>query len=81
MDLEFPNRIGLAAGMDKNGDYIDSLASLGFGFLEIGTVTPKAQEGNPKPRLFRLRKEKSLSASHPSSGAALDFVRLGGPDR
>ena len=60
LDLEFPNRLGLAAGMDKNTDYIDSLSNLGFGFLELGTLTPKAQSGNTKPRLFRLRKERSL---------------------
>ncbi len=54
------NLVGLAAGLDKNGDYIDSLASLGLGFIEVGTVTPKAQEGNPKPRIFRNSKEKSL---------------------
>jgi dihydroorotate dehydrogenase len=54
MGLEFPNRIGLAAGLDKNGEAIDALASWGFGFVEIGTVTPRPQPGNPKPRLFRL---------------------------
>lgn len=54
MGLEFPNPVGLAAGLDKNGDCIDGLASLGFGFLEVGTVTPRAQPGNPTPRLFRL---------------------------
>jgi dihydroorotate dehydrogenase len=54
MGIAFPNRIGLAAGLDKNGDYIKGLARIGFGFLEIGTVTPKPQIGNPKPRLFRL---------------------------
>ena len=54
MGLDFPNRIGLAAGLDKNADYIDGLAALGFGFVEVGTVTPLAQAGNPKPRLFRL---------------------------
>jgi len=59
-DFDFPNRLGLAAGMDKSADYIDSLSYLGFGFLELGTLTPKAQIGNTKPRLFRLRKEKSL---------------------
>lgn len=52
--LSFPSPVGLAAGFDKNGDYIDALGSLGFGFLEIGTLTPKPQSGNPKPRLFRL---------------------------
>src|SRR5579863_4047223 len=60
MGLSFPNRVGLAAGLDKNGDYIDALASLGFGFIEIGTLTPKPQAGNPKPRLFRLIKEEAL---------------------
>jgi dihydroorotate dehydrogenase len=54
MGLEFPNRVGLAAGLDKNGAHIDGLASLGFGFIEVGTVTPRAQRGNPQPRLFRL---------------------------
>lgn len=54
MGLRFPNPVGLAAGLDKNGEYIDSLAALGFGFVEVGTVTPKPQPGNPKPRLFRL---------------------------
>src|ERR1044072_4436009 len=60
MGLHFPNPIGLAAGFDKNGDYIDALGALGFGFIEIGTVTPKPQAGNPKPRLFRLPKDKAL---------------------
>lgn len=54
MGLNFPNPVGLAAGMDKNAQYIDSLASLGFGFIEVGTVTPRPQSGNPKPRLFRI---------------------------
>jgi len=54
MGLNFPNPIGLAAGMDKNAEYIDSLAALGFGFIEVGTVTPRPQPGNPQPRLFRL---------------------------
>ena len=54
MGLEFPNPVGLAAGLDKNGEYIDGLAALGFGFLEIGTVTPRPQPGNAKPRMFRL---------------------------
>ncbi|WP_038369422.1 quinone-dependent dihydroorotate dehydrogenase [Brackiella oedipodis] len=54
MGLQFPNRVGLAAGLDKNGAYIDALGALGFGFLEVGTVTPKPQAGNPKPRLFRV---------------------------
>ena len=54
MGLTFPNPVGLAAGLDKNGDCIDGLAALGFGFIEIGTITPLPQPGNPKPRLFRL---------------------------
>ena len=54
MGLDFPNPVGLAAGLDKNGDAIDGFAQLGFGFVEIGTVTPRPQPGNPKPRLFRL---------------------------
>ena len=52
--LKFPNRIGLAAGLDKNGRCIDGLGAIGFGFIEVGTVTPKAQPGNPRPRMFRL---------------------------
>jgi len=54
MGLEFPNPVGLAPGMDKNGDHIDALGSFGFGFIEAGTVTPRPQPGNPKPRIFRL---------------------------
>ena len=54
MGLNFPNPLGLAAGLDKNGSYIDALAALGFGFIEIGTVTPRPQPGNPTPRLFRI---------------------------
>ncbi|MEZ5627633.1 MAG: quinone-dependent dihydroorotate dehydrogenase [Rhodocyclaceae bacterium] len=54
MGISFPNRVGLAAGLDKNGEAIDGLARIGFGFLEIGTITPRPQPGNPRPRLFRL---------------------------
>lgn len=54
--LRFPNRVGLAAGWDKDGECIDQLFGLGFGFVEVGTVTPRPQEGNPKPRLFRIPK-------------------------
>jgi dihydroorotate dehydrogenase len=60
MGLEFKNPVGLAAGLDKNGDYIDALAALGFGFVEIGTVTPRPQPGNPKPRLFRLPERQAI---------------------
>ncbi len=56
MGISFPNPVGLAAGLDKDGAYIDGLAALGFGSIEIGTVTPRAQSGNPKPRMFRLPK-------------------------
>ena len=58
--LRFPNRVGLAAGLDKNAHCIDALASMGFGFVEVGTVTPKAQPGNPKPRMFRLPQAQAL---------------------
>lgn len=58
--IEFPNPVGLAAGLDKDGKHIDSLAALGFGFLEIGTVTPRAQAGNPKPRMFRLPEAEGI---------------------
>ena len=58
--LTFPNRIGLAAGLDKNGRCIDGLGAMGFGFIEVGTVTPKAQPGNDKPRMFRLPAKQAL---------------------
>ncbi len=58
--LKFPNRIGLAAGLDKNGRCIDGLGAMGFGFIEVGTVTPKGQPGNPKPRMFRLPERDAL---------------------
>jgi dihydroorotate dehydrogenase len=60
LGLTFPNSVGLAAGLDKNGDYIDALGNLGFGFIEIGTVTPRPQIGNPQPRLFRLPEHEAL---------------------
>lgn len=60
MGLQFPNKVGLAAGLDKNGDYLEGLAGLGFGFVEIGTVTPKPQDGNPLPRLFRLPEAQGI---------------------
>ena len=56
--LNCNNKLGLAAGLDKNGEYIDCLAALGVGFIEVGTVTPKSQYGNAKPRLFRNKKDK-----------------------
>jgi len=60
MGLDFPNPVGLAAGLDKNGDYLDGLGKLGFGFIEVGSVTPRAQPGNPIPRIFRLSRQQSL---------------------
>ena len=60
MGLQFDNPVGLAAGLDKNGEYIDALAAMGFGFIEVGTVTPRPQPGNPKPRMFRLKEEEAL---------------------
>lgn len=60
MGIEFLNPVGLAAGLDKNGEHIDALAACGFGFVEIGTVTPRAQPGNPKPRLFRLEADEAI---------------------
>jgi len=60
MGIEFPNPVGLAAGLDKNAAHLAGLATLGFGFLEAGTVTPRPQPGNPKPRMFRLREAEAL---------------------
>jgi len=60
MGLTFPNPVGLAAGLDKNGAHIDALACLGFGFIEVGTVTPRPQPGNPKPRLFRIPEAEAI---------------------
>ncbi|MDX2217579.1 MAG: quinone-dependent dihydroorotate dehydrogenase [Burkholderiales bacterium] len=60
LGLKFDNAVGLAAGLDKNGEYIDAMAALGFGFIEVGTVTPRPQPGNPKPRMFRLVEHEAL---------------------
>ncbi|GLR64221.1 quinone-dependent dihydroorotate dehydrogenase [Marinospirillum insulare] len=60
MGLEFPNAVGLAAGLDKNADHLFGLDSLGFGFIEVGTVTPQPQPGNPKPRLFRIPEQEAI---------------------
>jgi len=60
MGINFPNALGLAAGFDKNGDYLNFLSNIGFGYLEIGTVTPKPQFGNPKPRIFRITNETAI---------------------
>ncbi|MGD2127884.1 MAG: quinone-dependent dihydroorotate dehydrogenase [Lysobacterales bacterium] len=60
MGLEFPNPVGVAPGLDKNGDYFEALGDLGFGFIEVGTVTPRPQPGNPKPRVFRLPQARAM---------------------
>lgn len=75
MGLPFPNKIGLAAGLDKNGDYIDALGALGFGFIEIGTVTPRPQAGNPKPRLFRLPTEGAIINRMGFNNKGVDYVK------
>ena len=74
LGLKFINSLGLSAGLDKNGDYIDSLASLGFGFLEIGTVTPKPQLGNPKPRLFRDLDSKAIVNRMGFNNKGVDYL-------
>ena len=60
MGLDFPNPVGLAAGLDKQAEHVDALAALGFGFLELGGVTPRPQPGNPRPRLFRIPEARAL---------------------
>ncbi len=79
MGLKFPNRIGLAAGLDKCGDAIDALGALGFGFIEVGTITPRPQPGNPKPRLFRLVEHEAainrMGFNNPGIEAGVDNVR------
>ena len=74
--LTFPNRVGMAAGLDKNARCIDALGAMGFGFVEVGTVTPKAQPGNPKPRMFRLPEKRALINRLGFNNDGLDaFVR------
>src|SRR6185503_21204819 len=60
MGIHFPNPVGLAAGLDKDAAHIDGLAKLGFGFIEVGTVTPLPQAGNPRPRIFRIEAEQAV---------------------
>ena len=74
MGLYFPNPVGVAAGLDKNGEAIDGLAMLGFGFLELGTVTPLAQAGNPKPRMFRLTEDGALINRMGFNGKGLSYL-------
>ncbi len=74
MGLRFPNRVGLAAGLDKNADHLDALGALGFGFVEVGTVTPKPQEGNPRPRLFRLPAQGAIINRMGFNNAGVDHL-------
>ena len=80
MGLKFPNRVGLAAGLDKEGNTIDALGRLGFGCIEIGTITPRPQAGNPKPRLFRLIDHEAIinrmGFNNPGIDAGVENVRL-----
>jgi dihydroorotate dehydrogenase len=74
MGLTFPHPVGLAAGLDKNGSYINALAKLGFSFIEIGTVTPRPQFGNPKPRLFRIPESQALVNRMGFNNLGVDFL-------
>ena len=74
LGLRFKNTLGTAAGLDKNGDYIDCLGALGFGFLEVGTITPKAQAGNKKPRVFRLSKDKGVINRLGFNNKGIDYL-------
>ncbi|ARB45471.1 quinone-dependent dihydroorotate dehydrogenase [Alloalcanivorax xenomutans] len=74
MGLDFPNPVGLAAGLDKNGDCIRGLAALGFGFLEVGTVTPRPQPGNPRPRLFRLPRSRAVINRMGFNNQGVDYL-------
>lgn len=74
MGLSFPNRVGLAAGLDKNADHLDALGALGFGFVEVGTVTPRPQAGNPRPRLFRLPESGAIINRMGFNNAGVDHL-------
>jgi dihydroorotate dehydrogenase len=74
MGLQFPNRVGLAAGLDKNADHLDALGALGFGFVEVGTVTPRPQDGNPRPRLFRLPEQGAIINRMGFNNAGVDHL-------
>lgn len=76
LGIHFPNQVGLAAGLDKNGDYIKELSSLGFGFIEVGTITPRPQPGNPKPRLFRLPKANAIINRMGFNNLGIDHLLL-----
>jgi dihydroorotate dehydrogenase len=74
MGIDFPNRVGLAAGLDKDGRHVDALAAFGFGFIEVGTVTPRPQPGNPRPRLFRLPEAGAIINRFGFNSAGLDAM-------
>ncbi|MBB3191549.1 quinone-dependent dihydroorotate dehydrogenase [Halomonas cerina] len=74
MGLRFPNRVGLAAGLDKNADHLEALGTLGFGFVEVGTVTPRPQDGNPRPRLFRLPEQEAIINRMGFNNAGVDHL-------
>ena len=74
MGIDFPNPVGLAAGLDKNGDYYSALSSCGFGFVEIGTVTPLPQPGNPLPRLFRLPEAEAIINRMGFNNLGVDYL-------
>ena len=74
MGLSFPNPVGLAAGLDKNADHLTGLSKLGFGFIEVGTVTPKPQSGNPKPRMFRLPRHQSIINRMGFNNKGVDYL-------
>lgn len=74
MGLHFPNPVGLAAGLDKNGDYLNALGRLGFGFVEIGTITPRPQPGNPQPRLFRLPEHNAIINRMGFNNKGVDYL-------
>jgi dihydroorotate dehydrogenase len=78
MGLTFPNRVGLAAGLDKNAACVDALGALGFGFVEVGTVTPRPQAGNPRPRIFRIPRAEALvnAMGFPNEGVEAACARL-----
>ncbi|TDJ30851.1 MAG: quinone-dependent dihydroorotate dehydrogenase [Gammaproteobacteria bacterium] len=81
MGIEFPNPVGLAAGLDKNGDYLPGLSKLGFGFIEVGTVTPKPQAGNPRPRLFRLVRHQAIINRMGFNNKGVDYLLSQIPER
>ena len=81
MGLDFPNPVGLAAGLDKNADYLQGLERLGFGFIEVGSVTPRAQPGNPQPRIFRLNRHRSLINRMGFNNKGVDYLLARVEDR